>query len=322
MQDFMISRRSLIAGTFAVAAGLGLAACGGNGGGADKSFKIGVLQLTEHSALDAANKGFIKALDESGIKYEADQQNAQNDQSACKTIAAKFVGDEKDLIFAIATPAAQAVATETPDIPVVGTAITDYAGAKLVKSNDKPGTNVTGTSDMNPVEEQIAMLQKVLPDAKNIGLLWCTAEANSKIQIDAAKKVLDKAGLSYKDYTVSSSNEIQSVVESMVGKVDAVYTPTDNTIAAGMAQVGQIAKEGKLPIVTGEEGMCKAGGLCTLSIDYEELGHMAGEMAVKILKDGKKPEDMAIETEDSSKLKVVKNEEMAKALGIDLSVLD
>ena len=322
MQDFMISRRSLIAGTFAVAAGLGLAACGGNGGGADKSFKIGVLQLTEHSALDAANKGFIKALDESGIKYEADQQNAQNDQSACKTIAAKFVGDEKDLIFAIATPAAQAVATETPDIPVVGTAITDYAGAKLVKSNDKPGTNVTGTSDMNPVEEQIAMLQKVLPDAKNIGLLWCTAEANSKIQIDAAKKVLDKAGLSYKDYTVSSSNEIQSVVESMVGKVDAVYTPTDNTIAAGMAQVGQIAKEGKLPIVTGEEGMCKASGLCTLSIDYEELGHMAGEMAVKILKDGKKPEDMAIETEDSSKLKVVKNEEMAKALGIDLSVLD
>ena len=323
MQDFMISRRGLLAGTLAVAAGLGLAACGGNGGdGADKSFKIGVLQLTEHSALDAANKGFIKALDESGIKYEADQQNAQNDQSACKTIAAKFVGDEKDLIFAIATPAAQAVATETPDIPVVGTAITDYAGAKLVKDNKKPGTNVTGTSDMNPVEEQIAMLQKVLPNAKNIGLLWCTAEANSKIQIDAAKKVLDKAGLSYKDYTVSSSNEIQSVVESMVGKVDAVYTPTDNTIAAGMAQVGQIAKEGKLPIVTGEEGMCKAGGLCTLSIDYEELGHMAGEMAVKILKDGKKPEDMAIETEDSSKLKVVKNEEMAEALGIDLSVLD
>ena len=323
MQDFMISRRGLLAGTLAVAAGLGLAACGGNGGdGADKSFKIGVLQLTEHSALDAANKGFIKVLDESGIKYEADQQNAQNDQSACKTIAAKFVGDEKDLIFAIATPAAQAVATETPDIPVVGTAITDYAGAKLVKDNKKPGTNVTGTSDMNPVEEQIAMLQKVLPNAKNIGLLWCTAEANSKIQIDAAKKVLDKAGLSYKDYTVSSSNEIQSVVESMVGKVDAVYTPTDNTIAAGMAQVGQIAKEGKLPIVTGEEGMCKAGGLCTLSIDYEELGHMAGEMAVKILKDGKKPEDMAIETEDSSKLKVVKNEEMAEALGIDLSVLD
>ena len=318
--NVIISRRGLLAATgAAVIAGLGLTACGGSG---SKGYKIGVLQLTEHSALDAANNGFIKALDDSGIEYEADQQNAQNDQTACKTIASKSVGDGKDLIFVIATPAAQAAATETSDIPIVGTAITDYAEAKLVKSNDKPGTNVTGTSDMNPVDEQIAMLQKVLPDAKNVGLLWCTAEANSKIQIDAAKRALDKAGLTYKDYTVSSSNEIQSVVESMVGKVDAVYTPTDNTIAAGMAQVGQIAKEGKLPIVTGEEGMCKAGGLCTLSIDYEELGRMAGEMAVKILKGESKPEDMAIETEDSSKLKVVKNDEMAEALGIDLSVLD
>ena len=327
MQEFMMSRRTALVSAatgLAVIAGLGLTACGGSGSGdgADKTFKIGVLQLTEHSALDAANKGFIKALDESGLKYTADQQNAQNDQSACATIASKLVGDGDDLIFVIATPAAQAVASATDEIPIVGTAITDYAGAKLVKDNEKPGTNVTGTSDMNPVDEQIAMLQKVLPNAKNVGLLWCTAEANSKIQIDAAKKALDKAGLSYKDYTVSSSNEIQSVTESMVGKVDAVYTPTDNTIAAGMAQVGQIAKEGKLPIITGEEGMCKAGGLCTLSIDYEELGHMAGEMAVKILKGESKPADMAIETEDSSKLKVVKNDDMASALGIDLSVLD
>ena len=320
-----ISRRSFVAGSAGAATLLALAACGGNtgnGGSSDRTYKVGVLQLTEHSALDAANKGFIAALDESGLKYEADQQNAQNDQSACATIASKFVGDGKDLIFVIATPAAQAVAGATSDIPIVGTAITDYAGAKLVKDNDKPGTNVTGASDMNPVDDQIAMLHKVLPDAKKVGLLFASNEANSEIQIEMAEAALDKLGLSHDRYTVSNSNEIQSVVESMVGKVDAVYSPTDNTIAAGMAQVGQIAKENKLPIIPGEKGMCEAGGLCTLSIDYTELGHMAGEMAVKILKGESKPEDMAIEQEDASKLEVVKNDDMARALGIDLSVLD
>ena len=320
-----ISRRSFVAGSAGAATLLALAACGGNtgnGGSSDKTYKVGVLQLTEHSALDAANKGFIAALDESGLKYEADQQNAQNDQSACATIASKFVGDGKDLIFVIATPAAQAVAGATSDIPIVGTAITDYAGAKLVKDNDKPGTNVTGTSDMNPVDDQIARLHKVLPDAKKVGLLFASNEANSEIQIEMAEAALDKLGLSHDRYTVSNSNELQSVVESMVGKVDAVYSPTDNTIAAGMAQVGQIAKENKLPIIPGEKGMCEAGGLCTLSIDYTELGHMAGEMAVKILKGESKPEDMAIEQEDASKLEVVKNDDMAQALGIDLSVLD
>ena len=320
-----ISRRSFVAGSAGAATLLALAACGGNsgnGGSSDKTYKVGVLQLTEHSALDAANKGFIAALDESDLKYEADQQNAQNDQSACATIASKFVGDGKDLIVVIATPAAQAVAGATSDIPIVGTAITDYAGAKLVKDNDKPGTNVTGTSDMNPVDDQIAMLHKVLPDAKKVGLLFASNEANSEIQIEMAEAALDKLGLSHDRYTVSNSNELQSVVESMVGKVDAVYSPTDNTIAAGMAQVGQIAKENKLPIIPGEKGMCEAGGLCTLSIDYTELGHMAGEMAVKILKGESKPEDMAIEQEDASKLEVVKNDDMAQALGIDLSVLD
>ena len=320
-----ISRRSFVAGSAGAATLLALAACGGNtgnGGSSDKTYKVGVLQLTEHSALDAANKGFIAALDESGLKYEADQQNAQNDQSACATIASKFVGDGKDLIFVIATPAAQAVAGATSDIPIVGTAITDYAGAKLVKDNNKPGTNVTGTSDMNPVDDQIAMLHKVLPDAKTVGLHFASNEANSEIQIEMAEAALDKLGLSHDRYTVSNSNELQSVVESMVGKVDAVYSPTDNTIAAGMAQVGQIAKENKLPIIPGEKGMCEAGGLCTLSIDYTELGHMAGEMAVKILKGESKPEDMAIEQEDASKLEVVKNDDMAQALGIDLSVLD
>ena len=319
MEQLNISRRN-----FVVSAGLlaATALTGCSGSGNSSSYTIGVLQLTEHSALDAANKGFVKAIKKSGLDVKIEQKNAQNDQSACKTIADKFVGDGVDLIFAIATPAAQAAAQSTTDIPIVGTAITDYAASKLVKSNDKPGTNVTGTSDLTPVAEQLEMMQKVLPDAKKVGLLYCTAESNSDIQISAAKKELDKLGLEYKDYTVSSSNEIQSVVESAVGKVDVLYSPTDNTIAAGAAQVGQICKENKLPFVTGEEGMCKAGGLFTLSINYKDLGYEAGKMAVKILKGEAKPEDMAIKTLPTEKLVVVKNEEMAEAIGIDLSALD
>ena len=324
-----ISRRSFVAGgTLGL---LTLAGCGGSGSGSagssstdgdDKTYKIGVLQLTEHPALDAANDGIVAALDDSGIKYEIDQQNAQNDQSACATIASKLVGDGDDLIFVIATPAAQAVAAATQDIPIVGTAITDYAASGLVADNDAPGGNLTGSSDMNPVDEQIAMLQKVLPDAKHVGMLYCTAEANSVIQVEMAEAACDAAGLTHDRYTVSSSHEVQSVVESMVGKVDAAYAPTDNTIAAAAAQIGQIAKEGKLPIVAGEENMCSQMGICTLSIDYEELGRMAGKMGVEILTEGKKPTDMPIQHEDATTLKVVKNEEMAEALGIDLSVLD
>ena len=320
MNDLTISRRGFLvsAGLLALAP---LAGCGNSAsGGSD--YTVGVLQLTEHSALDAANKGFCKAIKKSGLNVKIEQKNAQNDQSACQTIATKFVGDNVNLIFAIATPAAQAAAQATSDIPIVGTAITDYAASKLVKSNKKPGTNVTGTSDLTPVAEQLEMMTKVLPDAKKIGLLYCTAESNSDIQIKAAKKELDKLGLAYKDYTVSSSNEIQSVVESAVGNVDALYSPTDNTIAAGAAQVGQICKENKLPFITGEEGMCKAGGLFTLSINYKDLGYKAGEMAVKILKGDASPENMAIEYLSTKNLVVVKNEEMAEAIGIDLSPLD
>lgn len=322
-----ISRRSFVAaGAGAVA--LGLAACGNSGSSAttaadgEKSYKIGVLQLTQHAALDAANEGFVAAFDASGISYTIDQQNANNDQSACSTIASKLVGDNDDLIYVIATPAAQAVAAATTEIPIVGCAITDYAASGLVADNEKPGGNLTGTSDMNPVDDQIAMLQKVLPEAKHVGMLYCTAESNSLLQIEMAEAACDKAGITHERFTVSSSNEVQSVVESMVGKVDAGYSPTDNTIAAAAAQIGQICKEGKLPFVTGEENMCMGMGICTLSIDYTELGKMAGEMAVKILTEGADPADMAIESESGDQLKVIKNEEMAEALGIDLSVLD
>lgn len=304
----------------------GLSACTGGSSGSQGqgggSRKIGVLQLTEHPALDASNKGFVDALDEAGITYNIDQQNAQNDQSACQTIAHKLVNDGNDLILAIATPAAQAVAGATDEIPIIGTAITDFASAGLVQSNDKPGKNVTGSSDLTPVADQFDLLVKLLPQAKTVGVLYCTAESNSDVQVKLADQAAANHGLKLVRYSVSSSNEIQQVVESMVGKVDVVYTPTDNTIAAGMTTVTMIANDNKLPTICGEEGMVDNGGLATYGINYEELGKLAGQMAVKILKGESKPADMAIEHLDASKCTLKTNEETAKKLGIDLSVLN
>lgn len=303
-----------LVGTMAAAM---LVGCGKDKG-SESGYKIGVIQLTEHAALDAANKGFIDGLDEAGIEYTVDQQNAQNDQNTCDTIATKLVNANNDLILAIATPAAQAVAGKTEDIPILVTAVTDPASADLVDSNEKPGTNVSGTSDLTPVKEQVELLQKLLPDAKTVGLLWCTAETNSKFQIDIAKEELKKAGLEYKDYTVSSSNEIQTVVESMIGKVDVIYAPTDNTIAAGMPTVAMVANENKIPTICGEEGMVEAGGLATYGIDYYNLGKLTAKQAVAILKGEKKVSEMPIEylTAEECELKI--NEETAKTLGITI----
>lgn len=289
---------------------------------AGKSFKVGIIQLTEHAALDSANKGFVDAVNASGLNVVMDQQNAQGDQSACQTIATKLVGDKDDLILAIATPAAQAVAGATTEIPIIGTAITDFAEAGLVNDNAAPGTNVTGTSDLTPVKDQIDLLIKLLPEAKKIGILYCSAEDNSRIQVSIAKEACDAVGLSYEEYTVSSSNEIQTVVESMVGKVDAIYAPTDNTIANGMTTVAMVATDNQLPVICGEGGMVEAGGLATYGIDYYQLGQMAGDMAVSILKGETTPSETPIGYLDASKCELKVNEETAKALNIDLSVLE
>lgn len=286
-----------------------------------KTYQIGVLQLTQHAALDAANKGFFEALDDAGIKYEADQQNAAGEQSTCQTIADKFVNDGKDLIFAIATPAAQAVAGVTTDIPIVLTAVTDPAESGLVESNDAPGGNVTGTSDLTPVKEQIELLQKILPDAKKVGILYCSAESNSVLQAEMAKEACEAAGLKYADYTVSNSNEIQSVVESMVGKVDAIYTPTDNMIAAGMATVAMVANDNKIPTICGEEGMVNAGGLATYGINYEKLGYLAGKQAADILTGKADPATTPIGYLSAEECQLTVNEDTAAELGIDVSSL-
>lgn len=287
----------------------------------DTTYKIGVLQLTQHAALDKANEGFIAALDESGIKYEVDQQNASGEQSACQTIAEKLVNDGNDLIYAIATPAAQAVAGVTSEIPIVLSAVTDPAESGLVASNDAPGGNVTGTSDLTPVKEQIELLKQILPDAKTVGILFCSSESNSEIQAAMAREACEANGLEHIDFTVSSSNEIQTVVESMVGKVDVIYAPTDNTIAAGMPTVSMIATDNGLPIICGEQGMVDAGGLATYGIDYYQLGYMAGQMAVEILRDGADPATMPIGYLSADQCELSVNDETATALGIDVSGL-
>lgn len=284
-----------------------------------KTYKIGVLQYVQHDALDKCNEGFIEALEASGLSYELDSQNASGDTPNCTTIAEKFINDGDDLIFAIATPAAQACAAATEDIPIVLTGVTDPAASGLVDTNEVPGGNVTGSSDLTPVAEQIELLTQILPDAKTVGILYCSAESNSEIQAQLAHEACEANGLTAVDYTVATSNDIQTVVESMVGNVDAIYAPTDNVIAAGMPTVAMIANEKGLPTIVGEQGMCEAGGLATYSIDYKELGKVAGEMAVKILKGEAEPADMPIEYYPSDKLELIVNEDTAVELGIDVS---
>jgi putative ABC transport system substrate-binding protein len=264
-----------------------------------KQVKIGVIQLVEHPALDSSYQGFVDGLKEAGYidgkNIKIDYENAQGEQSNCVTIADKLITKRSDLIFAIATPAAQAVANKTSSIPIVVTAVTDPKTAGLVESNEKPGTNVTGTSDLTPVAAQIELLKKLLPSAKKIGLLYCSSEENSKFQINIAKAELKKNGLSFVDATVSNTNEVQQVVQSLVGKVDAIYTPTDNMIASTMATVALVANAAKLPVITGEEGMVQQGGLATYGINYYQLGKQASKMAIEIFKDGKKPSEMPIQ---------------------------
>lgn len=286
-----------------------------------KPFKIGVLQLVQHSALDQANKGFIKALDDADLSYTVDQQNASGDQPTCQTIASKLVNDGDDLILAIATPAAQAVRGATSDIPVLVTAVTDPAQSKLVASNDAPGGNVSGTSDLTPVKKQIELLKQLVPNAKRVGILYCSAESNSEIQAKMAKAAIEAAGMKAAYYTVSTSNEIQTVVTSMVGKVDAIYAPTDNTISAGMPTVSMVANDNGIPVICGEKGMVEAGGLATYGLDYFELGYLTGQQAVKILTQGADISKMPIEYLPADKCKITVNQKTAELLHIDVSGL-
>ncbi|WP_099468595.1 ABC transporter substrate-binding protein [Konateibacter massiliensis] len=287
-----------------------------------KVYKIGVCQLVQHDALDASYNGFIDGLKEAGFEegknLQIDYQNAQGEQANCATIASKLVNNQSDLILAIATPAAQACANATSDIPIVVTAVTDPAESGLVKSNESTETNVTGTSDLNPISDQMDLLVKLVPDAKTVAVLYNSSETNSKIQADLAKEAGEKLGLEVIDATISNSNEIQQVVQSLVGKVNAIYAPTDNLIAAGMATVAMVANENKIPVICGESGMVEAGGLATYGIDYYELGKLTGAQAAKILNGEAQPSEMPIEYLDASKLQFSINKEVAEQIGVEI----
>lgn len=282
--------------------------------------KIGVLQLIEHNALDSAYKGFVDGLKEAGYEDRKniiiDYQNAQGEQANCITIGQKFINDKSDLILAIATPAAQAIANMTKDIPILITAVTDPADSKLVADNNAPGGNVTGTSDLTPVEAQIELLKEIIPNIKTVGLLYCSSEQNSVFQINIAKKKLDAMGIKYIDIAISNLNEIQQVIQNVIGKVEAIYTPTDNMIANGMATVALMTEPAKLPVICGEGGMTMLGGTATYGINYYELGKLTSTQAVSILKGDKKTSEMPIEY--LQKFDLVVNTNMIESIGLTI----
>ena len=283
----------------------------------DDVYHVGVIQLVEHEALDAATEGFQDALKEKlGDKVVFDVQNAQGEETNCATICTKFVNDDVDLIMANATQALTSAATATPDIPIVGTSVTDFVTTGTVESNDKPGTNVTGTSDLAPIDHQIALLKRLVPDAKTVGILYCSSEANSVYQAEEAQKELEKEGIKVEVYTVADSNDIQQVVTKAADNSDAIYIPTDNTIASNMEIVKNVTVPEKVPVIAGEENMCAVGGLATLSISYYNIGYNAGLMAYDILVNGKDPAEMPIQYADEITLKY--NAEIASELGIQI----
>lgn len=280
---------------------------------------VGVLQVVQHPSLDKAYEGFKKGLKEEGYvegkNLKIDYQNAQNSQDNLKSMSEKLVNEKSDLILGIATPAAQSVANATQDIPTVVTAVTDLKAAKLVNSDAKPGRNVTGTTDMVSIDKQIKLLLSIVPKAKTIGVMYNAGEANSKIQADLAIKALKKAGVKVLVKTANTTNDVQQVTETLAGKVQGIYVPTDNTFASASSIIGKVVKEKKIPLVAGSSDQVKTGGLASIGIDYEALGEQTGKMAAKILAGKAKPANMPVEK--ANELKLVVNHKMAKALGID-----
>ena len=263
---------------------------GAASGSADgKVYNIGICQLVQHEALDAATQGFkdvlVEKLGEENVKF--DEQNANGESTNCTTICNGFAAANVDLILANATGALQAASAATATIPILGTSVTDYGTALSIDNwTGTTGTNISGTSDLAPISEQAAMLKELFPDAKTVGILYCSAEANSKYQATKFTEALDGSGITVKEYSAADSNEISSVCSTAVAECDVIYIPTDNTIASSTETIKNIVVPAKKPVIAGEEGICKGCGVATLSISYEELGRTTGEMAYEILVNG------------------------------------
>ena len=284
----------------------------------EKTYKVGILQYVEHPSLNEATKGFKAALKESGLKVEYDEQNAQGDPANNTTAANNLVGAGNDLIFANATPSAQAVQTVTADIPVLFTSVTDAVGAELIQSMEKPGANVTGTVDTHP--EAIPNTVKFIANelkAKKLGMVYNAGEQNSRAQVDIVKKEAKKYGVEVVEASANTSADVKQATESLVSKVDAYYIITDNTVVSALDSVLDVATDKKIPVMVGELDSVKRGGFGAYGFSYYDIGYEAGQMAVQILKDGKKPADIPAAYPANLKFEV--NKETADKLGIKIN---
>ncbi|WP_418223672.1 ABC transporter substrate-binding protein [Clostridium isatidis] len=285
----------------------------------NKKVEIGITQIVQHPALDLAREGFIEGLREKGYEdgknITIDYQNAQGDAATSQTIAQKFVSEDKDMILAIATPSAQAVYNATKEIPSVFTAVTDPVAAGIAESWESSGTNFTGVSDMVPIDKQLQLLLKLVPEVKTLGVIFNTSEANSIVQVETLKEEAIKLNIEVKEIGVTNVNEINQNLIAVIKSIDALYTPTDNTVASAFDLIGKIAVENNVPILGAEEAVVDVGGLCSIGIDYFKLGKETAFKAVEIL-EGKKPAEIKISTLDDMSIKI--NREIAAKLGIKI----
>ena len=308
--------------SFALVSAMALTACGSNSSSKkEDAVSVGIIQYAEHDALSSSRKGFLEALKDAGYvegeNLTVDFQNAQGDQANLQTMVDQLAG-QNDLNFAIATPAAQALLNVDSETPAVFTAVTDPVSAGLVDSLETPGGNMTGSIDATDVEGQVEMLLKVVPEAKTVGIFYNSSEVNSEVQAKHAKEALEAAGKTVVIKTVTSTNDVQQVMTSLAGQVDAIYLPTDNTVASTAATIGEILMDKKVPAIGSDEAYLEAV-LFTYGVDYHAIGVQAGELAVEVLK-GKDPADLAVKKPDTAAIAV--NEEMAKALGIDSASIE
>lgn len=287
-------------------------------------FRIGISQFITHQSLDATREGFVDELAKQGYvkgeNIEIDLQNAQGEQRNLKTISQQLA-ESSDVVLAIATPSAQSLANTTQTTPVIFSAVTDPVSAKLVESREHPGGNVTGTSDQSSdaISTQINLIKKVLPRAKTIGILYTQSEPNSVVQKDEAKRLLEEKGFTVVEKTILDSNNVKAVAESLMAEVDMVFVPTDNIISSTMETVKQVSIKHKVPVFGGSTEMIAVGGLYNYGTNYEELGRQTARMLIRVLK-GENPENIAVELPE--KLELHTNQEMADALGIDISKLE
>ena len=325
----MMKNKKFIKGIAAAAiAAMSMGMLAGCGGGSDtqqdaEMHKVGIVQLMQHGALDQANQGLVEGLATAGYvvgeNLEIDQQNAQGDQSNLQSIAQQFLSNDVEMIMAIATPAAQVMAANTEEIPIVATAITSFEQAGLVESNEAPNTNVTGTHDMTPIAEQIDLLLQIVPDAKSIGTVYTSSEKNSQVQVGILKEVCEAKGLTVVERTVSTVNDIQQATQSLVEEnVDAVWLCTDNNVASAMPQVVGVTDAAGIITVCAEESMVMSGGTITYGINFYQIGYDAGLMAAKILNGEAVPAEMPIQGPKQEDLKLVINPEAVEIIGVEI----